>query len=91
MGVNEISPEMPSGLPPITGRYSTEPGYTPPNSHVCLDCGSLVWDRVAHDRFHAIEGDVGRSLAMIVNAHISPSTHAFFQRLREDQQRAQPQ
>jgi hypothetical protein len=71
------SPES-SGPPAITGRYSTEHGYTPPNSHVCLDCGSLVWDRVTHDRSHAIQGDVGRSLAMIVNAHITPAAHALF-------------
>ena len=42
---------------------------------LCLDCGAAVTDRKAHTRFHAILGDHGRAVAMLMTTHIAPSVH----------------
>lgn len=77
---DDISPESTGGA----GRYVALSAH-PAIVHgrlvhpvMCEDCGAMVLDQAIHDRFHAIQGDVGRSLAMIVSAHISPGAHALF-------------
>lgn len=43
----------------------------------CEDCGAVVPAglRDTHDRFHAIQNDWARAIAMLLVAHISPSVH----------------
>lgn len=56
---------------------SGEPRYAYHSSGLvsCEDCGSIITDRDAHTRFHAVLGDHGRAVAMLLVAHIGPKPH----------------
>lgn len=40
-----------------------------PRQRLCLDCGAIVGDTDAHDRFHAILNHHARALAVLTNSH----------------------
>lgn len=41
----------------------------------CLDCGSLVIDRVTHTRFHSILSSHAWTLAVLQNTHLAAHLH----------------
>jgi hypothetical protein len=41
---------------------------------LCEDCGAVVVDKDAHNRFHAILGDYARALAILLVGHIGTET-----------------
>jgi hypothetical protein len=55
------------------------------HNNVCEDCGALVVDTTAHDRFHAIQNDVARALAILQVAHIAANNWSADRRNRSTQ------
>lgn len=48
--------------------------------YACEDCGAAVavGDQRVHDRFHAILNAHGKSIAVLLNAHLTQATHDRF-------------
>jgi hypothetical protein len=64
---------------PVLGRYEVPEhrhvDQRPRTTYECQDCGALVYDRVLHDRSHAIGNHQARAIAVLLVSHGAASIH----------------
>lgn len=72
-GLAYIAEEKPSGAPTYSANAVRITFCV-----TCLDCGAVVDNRRAHDRFHAILNDHASALAILTTSHLNERVHDRF-------------